>query len=124
VSTHRRAIGVAAFAAAFLLATAAALATNSNISITSHDHAGQNGHFTGKVSSSDPVCERQVKVKLYRDKLGGGSHFKRAGGDITNKHGNWRIDFKGRIPKGTYYATSGGGDCPLAKTTRVRIAQH
>ncbi len=110
-------------AASLFVAVGVAFATSSNISIAAHHHAGPKGRFTGKVTSSEAACDTHVKVKLYRDKLGGGSHFNRAGGDITNGKGKWEIGFKGRIPKGTYYAASGGGDCPLAKTTRVRVGR-
>ena len=117
----RRALAAGVLIASFFAVVAVALATSSNISIAAHDHQGPDGRFTGKVSSSDSACDSHVKVSLFRDKLGGGSNFKHAGSDTTNDHGNYKIEFKDRIPKGTYYATSGGGTCPLAKTTRVRI---
>jgi hypothetical protein len=118
----RRALVAGVLIASFFAAASVALATSSNISIAAHDHQGPNGRFTGKVSSSDSVCQNHAKVSLFRDKLGGGSNFKHAGSDTTNDHGNYKIEFRDRIPKGTYYATSGGGTCPLAKTSRVKIA--
>jgi hypothetical protein len=115
-------IGGTLAAAACLALAAAALATSSNISIAAHDHQGPNGRFTGKVMSSDASCEKRVQVKLHRDRPGGGSHFKVGGRDRTDSQGKWKIAFKGRIPKGTYYATSGRGSCPKVKTTRLKIS--
>jgi hypothetical protein len=105
-----------------VLATAAvALATHSNISIAAHDSDGPNARLNGSVKSSDKACEDNVIVTIYRDKPQGGSHFNDAGSDRTNGNGKWSIHFDGRIPQGTYYATSGVDPCPLAKTTRIKI---
>ena len=113
---------LAVLAASFLATAASALAANTNISIQSHDHEGPNGHFTGVVKSSDATCDTHVIVTLYRDAPQGGAHFHVAATDRTNSHGKWSVSFDGRIPRGTYYATSGEGDCPVAKTTRVKIS--
>ena len=116
-----RAALLAVVTASFLLVAATAFAANTNISIQAHDHDGPNGHFNGIVKSSDPVCDTHVTVTLYRDAPQGGSHFHATATDGTNSHGKWSVDYNGRIPRGTYYATSGEGDCPVAKTTRVKI---
>ncbi len=117
-----RAAFLAALVASFLLvAAAAAFAANTNISIQAHDHDGPNGHFNGVVRSSDSACDQDVIVTLYRDAPRNGAHFHATKTDSTNKHGKWSIHYDDRIPRGSYYATSGEGDCPLAKTTRVKI---
>ncbi len=108
--------------ASFLALAATALAANTNISIQAHDHKGPNGRFTGVVKSSDATCDTHVIVTLYRDAPQGGAHFHVAATDRTNSHGKWSVRYEGRIPRGTYYATSGEGDCPAAKTTRVKIS--
>jgi hypothetical protein len=104
-----------------LLAAAVAFGSSSNISIQAINHDGPNARFKGAVTSTDSACKKDVKVTLYHDPPGAPRGFHVADTVRTDRHGKWAVHYGDRIPRGKYYASTGGGSCPLAKTTKVKI---
>jgi hypothetical protein len=100
-SVHRRiAVPAAALLVALLVVAVPALATrtvkiNSRVTISSNAPA-----FHGQVKSNNFACERQRKVKLFKQRSGPD---KLLGKDKSNNHGKWKIVVD-PLKSGAYYA--------------------
>jgi hypothetical protein len=97
---HRRLAVVVCVAAGVAIAAIPALATqtvkiDSKVTISSNAPA-----FHGQVKSDKFACERQRKVKLFRQRFGPD---KLLGKDKSNNHGKWKIVVD-PLKSGAYYA--------------------
>jgi hypothetical protein len=99
-SPHRLVVLAASSLVGLALVAVPALATqtkkiDSKITLPPNEPA-----FHGRVESRNPACERQRKVKLFKQHSGPD---KLLGTDKTNNHGKWKI-LVNPLKPGGYYA--------------------